>query len=224
MVKLTGVHHLAMATADMDLTIRFWRDLIGLKLVVGLGRSGYKHYFFQISSKTHLAFFEWPEVRPVPEKDHGMPVPGPLVFDHVSFGVETEEDLWDLKDRIEAAGFWVSEVIDHGLIRSIYAFDPNGIPIEFSVCTSTSNITRGPILVDRLPSDIALEGPGPVPGVWPSVLYPTPSEERTVFPGEGKDLLENSRMNQWRKAGRRALQQKRTVCHSTFTGAADEED
>jgi len=36
-VTYNGVNHLAMATGDMDLTIRFWRDLLGMKLVAGLG-------------------------------------------------------------------------------------------------------------------------------------------------------------------------------------------
>jgi catechol 2,3-dioxygenase-like lactoylglutathione lyase family enzyme len=214
MIKLTGIHHLAMATANMDLTIRFWRDLIGLKLVVGLGRSGYKHYFFKISSKTHIAFFEWPEVQPVAEKDHGMPISGPLIFDHVSLGVESEDDLWELKDRVETAGFWVSDVIDHGLIRSIYSFDPNGIPIEFSVCTSSLDLARSPVLVDQFPSETALQGADPVQDVWPSVPYPTLPEERTVFPGEGKDLLESSRMNWWGKKEDKPQQPEESSGHS----------
>ncbi len=121
-----------MATKDMDRTIRFWRDLLGMRMVAGLGKPGYRHYFFSISENNMIAFFEWPEVEPVPEKDHGYPVKGPLIFDHVSFEVEAEEDLWTLKDQLDVAGFWVSEVIDHGFIHSIYSFDPNGIPIEFS--------------------------------------------------------------------------------------------
>jgi catechol 2,3-dioxygenase-like lactoylglutathione lyase family enzyme len=48
----TGINHLAMATGDMDATIRFWRDLLGLRLVAGLGRPGYRHYFFEISPRT----------------------------------------------------------------------------------------------------------------------------------------------------------------------------
>jgi len=79
-----------------------------------------------------IAFFEWPDVEKAQEKDHGAPVKGPFVFDHVSFEVESEEDLWTLKDKLEAADFWVSEVINHGFIHSIYSFDPNNIPIEFS--------------------------------------------------------------------------------------------
>ncbi|RPJ10958.1 MAG: VOC family protein, partial [Deltaproteobacteria bacterium] len=37
MIKYNGVNHLAMVTSDMDRTIRFWRDLLGMRLVVGLG-------------------------------------------------------------------------------------------------------------------------------------------------------------------------------------------
>ncbi len=124
MVKFNGVNHLAMATGDMDTTIRFWRDLLGMRLVAGLGAPGYRHYFFQISPYDLIAFFEWPGVVPVAPKEHGRPVKGPFIFDHVSFGVETEDDLWELKDKLEAAGFDVSDVINHGFIHSIYAYRP----------------------------------------------------------------------------------------------------
>ena len=105
MVTYNGVNHLAMATRDMDKTIRFWRDLLGMRLVAGLGRPGYRHYFFEISAHDMIAFFEWPGAEPVAEKDHGVPVRGPVAFDHVSFGVAGEDDLWEIKDRLEAAGF-----------------------------------------------------------------------------------------------------------------------
>lgn len=144
MVRFNGVNHLAMATGDMDRTVRFWRDLLGMRLVAGLGQPGYRHYFFQISETDLIAFFEWPGVQPIAEKEHGRPVRGPYVFDHVSFGVEAEDDLWTLKDRLEAAGFWVSDVINHGFIHSIYAYDPNGIPIEFSHNVEGVDVRRKP--------------------------------------------------------------------------------
>ncbi len=161
MINFNGVNHLAMATGDMDRTIRFWRDLLGMRLVAGLGQPGYRHYFFQISESDLIAFFEWPGVEPVPEKDHGRPVKGPFIFDHVSFGVVTEDDLWELKDRLEAAGFHVSEVIDHGFIHSIYAHDPNGIPIEFSHNVEGIDVRKDPQMRDQAPSPVALEGTEP---------------------------------------------------------------
>ena len=127
MVTFNGVNHLALVTGDMNATIRFWRDLLGMRLVAGLGAPGYRHYFFELSGTDLVAFFEWPGVEPLPEKAHGSPVRGPVCWDHVSFGVESEDDLWELKDRISAAGFYVSDVIDHGFIHSIYAYDPNGV-------------------------------------------------------------------------------------------------
>src|SRR3990172_6789032 len=107
MTKYTGINHLAMATGDMDATIRFWRDLLGMRLIAELGKPGYRHYFFEISQNDTIAFFEWPGIEPVPEKEHGRPVRGPFVFDHVSIGVESADSLWDIKDRISGAGFWV---------------------------------------------------------------------------------------------------------------------
>ncbi len=189
MVKYNGVNHLAMATGDMDKTIRFWRDLLGMRLVAGLGRPGYRHYFFEISENDLIAFFEWSDVEPIEEKDHGRPVKGPFAFDHVSIGVETEDDLWDLKDKLAAAGIWVSEVIDHGFIHSIYAHDPNGIPIEFSHNVKGIDIRKTPQMADKAPSEITQEGPEPQTGQWPAVASPTPKGERSIYPGAGSEYF-----------------------------------
>jgi catechol 2,3-dioxygenase-like lactoylglutathione lyase family enzyme len=193
LVTFTGVNHLAMVTGDMDATIRFWRDLLGMRLVAGLGKPGFRHYFFQLSETDLVAFFEWPEIQPMPEKDHGEPVVGPFIFDHVAFGVETEEELWELKDKLEAGGFDVSDVIDHGFIHSIYSFDPNGIPIEFSVNVQCRNIRRNPVIVDVAPSDVTLEGAEPIPAKWPPVTTPTPLSMRKVYRGAGSELFHGKR-------------------------------
>lgn len=191
-MKFTGIHHLAMATNDMEATIRFWRDLLGMRLVAGLGRSGFRHYFFEISATDMIAFFEWPEVEKIPLKDHGVPVKAPFAFDHVSFAVEGEPDLWEIKNRLQAAGIWVSEIIDHGFIHSIYAFDPNNIPIEFSAPVQGMDVRRHPRMKDRKPAAAALEGADPVPGRWPAPRRSLPAEEREVFPGEGRVLADEA--------------------------------
>jgi catechol 2,3-dioxygenase-like lactoylglutathione lyase family enzyme len=190
MIKYNGINHLAFATADMDMTIRFWRDLLEMRLVAGIGDQKFKHYFFELSDTDMVAFFEWPAVEKVDEKDHGVPVKGAFAFDHVSFGVETADDLWNLRDRIVAAGFWVSEVIDHGFIHSVYTFDPNNIPIEFSVAVDNIDLRKHPQMKDKTPSSVTLEGSDPVPGHWPKVTHPTPVSERTIYPGEGLVLSE----------------------------------
>ncbi|MCG7918095.1 MAG: VOC family protein, partial [Candidatus Thiodiazotropha taylori] len=31
--EFTGIHHTAFATHDINLTVKFWRDLLGMRLV-----------------------------------------------------------------------------------------------------------------------------------------------------------------------------------------------
>jgi catechol 2,3-dioxygenase-like lactoylglutathione lyase family enzyme len=196
MATYTGINHLAMVTGDMDATLRFWRDLLGMRLVAGLGHPGYRHYFLEISGHDMIAFFEWPGVEPVEEKDHGFPVKGPACFDHISFEVAGEDDLWEIKDALDAADIWCSEVVDHGFIHSIYTFDPNNIPIEFSAPVPGVDIRRTPAMADTEPCSEALKGPEPQPGVWPAVTRPTPESERDVYEGEGEKILEAIRKSQ----------------------------
>ena len=189
MVKFKGINHLAMVTGNLDETIRFWRDLLGMRLLVGWGKPGYRIYFFEISDYDRISFFEWPGVSPVQEKDAGVAVKGPVTFDHVSLGVETEADLWKMKDRLDAAGIWVSEVIDHGFIHSIYTFDPNGIALEFSHNIEGMNVHENPFMADSAPSQITLEGSEPQGDKWPQLEETILPGELIIYPGFGSELV-----------------------------------
>lgn len=189
MTIYNGINHLAMATGDMDRTIRFWRDFLGMRLVACFGKPGYRHYFFEISENDMIAFFEWPHVEPVEEKEHGRVVKGPFVFDHISIGVKNRESLWELKDRLNAADIWVSEVIDHGFIHSIYTFDPNGIALEFSHRVADTDVRKTPVMADSAPAATALEGPEPRKGIWPEVINATPEKDFRVYPGNMREAF-----------------------------------
>lgn len=186
MIKFNGLNHLAMATGDMTGTVRFWRDLIGMRLVAAMGEPGFKQYIFEMSSRDLLVFFEWPGILPINEKGHGTPSKGPLGFDHLSIGVEGADDLFELKDKLNASDIWVSEVIDHGFIHSIYTYDPNGIAVEFSCLCKTSgiDIRKTPLFTDKCCCEAAQEGPEPNPAAWPAVQNPTKEEERRIYPGD----------------------------------------
>jgi catechol 2,3-dioxygenase-like lactoylglutathione lyase family enzyme len=129
----TGINHLAMVTGDMDKTVRFYRDTLGCKLIATIGTDRFRHYFFSIGHHNTIAFFEWPGIDPgVPEKPAGMPDRG-RQFDHLSFNVETYDELIALQARLRAAGVEVTRIVDHHFIHSIYFDDPNGIALEASV-------------------------------------------------------------------------------------------
>jgi catechol 2,3-dioxygenase-like lactoylglutathione lyase family enzyme len=182
---LKGINHLAFITDDMEKTIRFYRDLLGMELVAGIGHDGYRHYFFR-ADNTLVAFFEYEGASAMRRKFHGSKTSEPLGFDHVSFTVESREDLFRLKDKLEAAGFEVSGAVDHGTMWSIYWFDPNNIPLEAS--WDCMEILQPPAMEDDDPMAIVAEGAGPQPGHWPEVTSPTPPEAMLAHAGNGNPM------------------------------------
>ena len=136
-MRVRGFNHLAMVTGDMEKTVRFYRDVLGMPLVAATGNKPgsypYRHYFFEVGPNTTIAFFEWPGMVEEHHKPAGQPFRGRIQFDHLSFDVESEEALLALQDRLNQARVEVTEVIDHKFIHSIYFTDPNGIALEASV-------------------------------------------------------------------------------------------
>ena len=167
MIRYTGVHHLALVTDDMDKTIRFWRDLLGMRMLAATGDGTNRQYYFEISDNSILSFFEWPQAANPEEKDHGVPTSEPLAFDHVAIGVPDRETLLAVRQTLEDAGFWVSHVVDHGFIHSIYSFDPNRIPIEFCTDVKERSLRKILRMSDRKIGAVAAEGHDPQPGHWP---------------------------------------------------------
>ena len=128
-----GINHLALVTTDMDATVRFYHGVLGARLVAHLGNESFRHYFFEIGPANTVAFFEYRDVELEPfSKPAGVPDRRAVQFDHISFNLADEEALLHLRRRIKAAGCEVTDVIDHGFIRSIYFTDPNGIALEAS--------------------------------------------------------------------------------------------
>jgi catechol 2,3-dioxygenase-like lactoylglutathione lyase family enzyme len=185
--RVTGVNHLAFITDDMTQTVRFYRDLLGMELAAGIGHDGYRHYFFRFGD-AQVAFFEYDGARPMEYKFHGAMTNKPLGFDHVSLTVNSKEDLFAFKDRLEAAGVEVTGAIDHGLIWSIYFFDPNVIPLEIS--WDCMELLEIPSVYDDDPLDVVAEGAEPKLGVWPAVTNPTMPAQMTASPGNGFPMRE----------------------------------
>lgn len=135
-MNFKGINHMALVTSDMERTTIFYRDVLGMPLVSTIGnvpgRYAYRHYFFEVGDGSTIAFFEWPDMIEEFHKPAGVPARGRLQFDHVSFGVEHEQALLELKSRLEDHHVGVTEIIDHQIVRSIYFTDPNGIALEAS--------------------------------------------------------------------------------------------
>jgi catechol 2,3-dioxygenase-like lactoylglutathione lyase family enzyme len=128
-----GVNHLALVTHDMDATVRFYHGVLGARLVAYLGNQDFRHYFFELGPGNTVAFFEWKHFTIAPfAKPAGVPDARAVQFDHVSFNLADERALLALRSRLKEAGSEVTDIVDHGFIRSIYFTDPSGIALEAS--------------------------------------------------------------------------------------------
>jgi catechol 2,3-dioxygenase-like lactoylglutathione lyase family enzyme len=128
-----GINHLALVTTDMDATVRFYDGVLGARLVATIGTPQFRHYFFEFGPQNTVAFFEYANSTLEPfAKPAGIPDPRAVQFDHLSFNLPDEDALLALRDRLKMADCEVTDVVDHGFIRSIYFTDPNGIALEAS--------------------------------------------------------------------------------------------
>ncbi len=117
----------------MDATVRFYHGVLGAKLVADLAGRGFRHYFFEFGQSTTVAFFEYKGIElEAFAKPAGIPDPRAIQFDHLSFNLADEEALLALRERLKTADCEVTDVVDHGFLRSIYFTDPNGIALEAS--------------------------------------------------------------------------------------------
>lgn len=132
-VPWRGLNHLALITTDMDATVRFWHGVLGAPLVATIGTSTFRHYFFGVGPGSTVAFFAYTGVELEPfAKPAGIPDARAVQFDHLALDLADEATLLDLRARLQAHGSEVTDVVDHGLMRSIYFNDPNGIALEAS--------------------------------------------------------------------------------------------
>ncbi len=132
-VQWRGVHHLALVTTDMDATVRFYAGVLDARLVATIATDAFKHYFFDFGTGSTIAFFEYTG-QPVEtfSKPAGVPFPQASQFDHLAIHLVDEDALLRLRDRLKSHGCEVTDVVDHGFLRSIYFNDNNGIALEAS--------------------------------------------------------------------------------------------
>jgi catechol 2,3-dioxygenase-like lactoylglutathione lyase family enzyme len=187
-MHLKEINHVVFITDDIVKTIRFYRDLLGMELTQAYGGPGIRHYFFK-TGNNEMAFFEYPDVKPIDDDAQGGPANRRQGgFDHISFNVRSKEELFAVKDRVEAAGIAVNGVLDHGMLWSFYFDDPNGIELE--VIWPSTELVIAPAEDDANPLPIVAEGSKPQPGHWPDVGTPTLPENMTCKePSAGYDSI-----------------------------------
>ena len=131
-VPWQGLNHLALITNDMDATVRFWHGVLGAPLVATIGTATFRHYFFDFGPGSSVAFFEY--VGETSERSPNRPgcsTPRPAIRPLLD-GPARRGGAAGAAPPPDDHGSEVTDVVDHGFMRSIYFTDPNGIALEAS--------------------------------------------------------------------------------------------
>ena len=133
------LHHTAYVSKNLEATRHFYEDIIGLPLVATWCESDelfgsertYCHLFFGLADGSALAFFQF--VKAEDQQQFGPKMPE-TPFHHVALKVDQSVQA-GIERRLQQAGFQEPRmyVLDHGYCRSLYAVDPDGMIVEFTV-------------------------------------------------------------------------------------------
>ncbi len=153
--EIQGVNHLALTCSDMEKTVDFYSNVLGMPLIktLDLPFSSGQHFFFDIGNGDSLAFFWFPDspVRAVGVASPvALPGQGPIAtahgaMNHVAFNVPRDK-IEAYREKLAARGVEVTEIMNHDnsptqvseeltadvYVRSLYFFDPDGILLEFA--------------------------------------------------------------------------------------------
>jgi len=159
---VAGIHHLALAARDLDATVRFYRDLLGMPVLLEPpARGGPRHLFIDAGGGAALHFWQVPAatvfaqpLRPGPPEF----VPGAL--QHLALKLPDEHALRALQDRLRAAGVTPTDLFQQGSVRLFFFHDNNGLVLEAACWQGDPTASR------RLPAGAAPEAssePGTLP-------------------------------------------------------------
>lgn len=149
-----GLHHLGLATHDMEATLAFYENVLGFEtrvcdLIRGKAGGVIRHAFLDTGNGELIAFMECNDVPGIDADfdagiNRGLGIGGGVI--HFAFAAHDEAELTARRTDLSAKGIDVSDVVDHGWCKSIYFKDPNHLQLEF--CCLTNGYDEG-LLADR---------------------------------------------------------------------------
>jgi glyoxylase I family protein len=141
MIKIEKIHHVAYRCKDAKQTVEFYKKYLNMDLLVCIAEdkvpstkepNPYMHVFLNAGSGNILAFFEV-----TGQKEMSRDLNTPVWVQHIAFQVKNEEALIQAQKDLIKQGLDVIGITEHGIIKSIYFFDPNGHRIELTCVVGT---------------------------------------------------------------------------------------
>ena len=127
-MKIRELGHVVLQVTDLDRSIRFYRDTLGLPLVSQGKPRGRRIVFFSLGAKHHdLALIDL-----APGAAGNDPARAGVM--HLAFKIGDDiELLKEAKARMVAAGVPIVNTTEHMTTYSLYLSDPDGITVELYV-------------------------------------------------------------------------------------------
>jgi len=141
--KPNALHHIALSTGNMKQQLEFFSDVLGMELQAIFwmhGVEGAWHAFLKMGEAS-VSFVFVPgndTIDPEIGKTHagnGAGASAPGTMQHISFNVDSMDDLLTLRDRIRSRGVPVFGPIRHGLCTSVYFAGPENLALELATST-----------------------------------------------------------------------------------------
>ena len=129
-MRITGLHHITLLVADVERSLAFYRNLLGLRLVeqtVNDDDRSARHFIFgdaDGSPGTLITCLEYPDL------DEGKVGRGST--HHFALAVESEAELAAWRDYLVSSGIQATEVMDRADFKSVYVRDPDGHIVEIA--------------------------------------------------------------------------------------------
>ncbi len=139
-LKIAGnIHHAAYRCRDAEQTRWFYEDVMGLPLAAALSFEivpgtdedcPYLHLFFELGDGNFIAFFDAPDNADPAyfNRKHSFDM-------HIAFEVDSVDDMLAWQALINERGKSCLGPVDHGFVKSVYMYDPNGIQVEITAKT-----------------------------------------------------------------------------------------
>ena len=114
--------HGHLMVADLERAVAFYRDVIGMRVVMLYGEQAAFLSFDDYHH--HLGLNTW-------ESKDGTPPPkGHTGLYHVAFVFPDRKTLGAVIDRVQNAGYALTGASDHGVSEAVYLNDPDGNGLE----------------------------------------------------------------------------------------------
>lgn len=129
-LQIRGIHHVTVICANLDRSVAFYRDVLGLRLVkqtVNADDRSARHFYFGDATGapgTVITCMEYPQME--------IGAVGRGSTHHFALLVESTEELEGWRSYLQSRGIGCTEALDRTYSRSVYLRDPDGHIIELA--------------------------------------------------------------------------------------------